>query len=167
MFTNRSFQCVLIISALAAVAAAIFLQHYFQLLPCPLCIFQRIAYILVAVGALIACLGYNCVYARLTGWIFGLLFALAGFGMALRQVWLQHLPPGSITTCVPGLNYLYGTFSWFKATMLVFQGTSDCAQVTWRLLGLSMAAWSAICFGLFIIIFILSLMGNRKEKDLT
>ena len=82
--------------------------------------------------------------------------------MALRQVWLQHLGPAAMKTCLPGLHYMYNTFSWFKATMLVFQGTSDCAQVAWRLFGLSMAGWSVICFAGFAVLFVLCLMVNRK-----
>ena len=163
MFTRRSFQLVLILLALGIVVYAAFLEYYDSLLPCPLCVFQRLAYGLVAMGSLIAFLGYHSFYARVVGWAFGLLFALAGFMMALRQWWLQHLGPDAITSCLPGLNYLYSNFSWFKATMLVFQGTSDCATVTWRLFGLSMASWSAIFFALFALIFILSLMGNKKE----
>ena len=104
MFTSRSFQLVTIFLAICIIGFAIFLQHYDNLLPCPLCIFQRVAYGLVALGALIAFLGYQYFFTRLAGWIFGLLFALAGLGMALRQVWLQHLGPNAVSTCVPGLN---------------------------------------------------------------
>ena len=50
---------------------AIFLEHYDQLLPCPLCVFQRVAYGLVAVGAFIAWVGFQHRQARLVGWVFG------------------------------------------------------------------------------------------------
>jgi disulfide bond formation protein DsbB len=162
MFTSRSFQLLLTFIAFAIIGYAVFLEHHDNLLPCPLCVFQRLAYGLVALGALIAFLGYRFFYARTVGWIFGFVFALAGLSLALRQMWLQYLGPDAITTCVPGLNYLYTNFSWFKATMLVFQGTSDCAKVTWRLLGLTMANWSAIIFALFAFTFLINLIGNKK-----
>lgn len=166
MFTSRFFQLIVMLLVAAVIGVALFLEHHDQLQPCPLCIFQRLAFILIAVGSLIVFLGYHCRYARLTGWIFSFIFSLAGLALALRQMWLQHLGASAVTTCVPGLNYLYSNFSWFKATMLVFQGTSDCAAVTWRLFGLSMAGWSAICFGFFVLVFLLSLVGSKKDKAL-
>lgn len=165
MFTGRFFQLLIIFIVIAVVGYAIFLEHYDHLLPCPLCVFQRIAYMVVALGAFIALIGNNYIIPRLIGWWLSLVFSLAGLAMALRQVWLQHLGPESATICVPGLNYLYNTFSWFKATMMVFQGTSDCATVTWRLWGLSMAGWSAVIFGVFTLMYVLCLLGNRKQND--
>lgn len=163
MIASRPFQFLIVLAVALIFVCALCLEHFMGLRACPLCIFQRIAYAGIALGALISGVFYSCRHARITGWVIGLIFSLSGLGLALRQCWLQHLGPAAMKTCLPGLDYMYSTFSWFKATMLVFQGTSDCAAVTWRFLGLSIAGWSVICFAVFVILFIRCLKRNPKS----
>jgi disulfide bond formation protein DsbB len=163
MFTNRTFQWLIISMNAAIVGYAIFLEHYDNLLPCPLCVFQRFAYGFIALGSAIALIGYRHFYTRMAGWMISFLFALAGLGLALRQLWLIHLGPSLATICVPGLNYLYTHFKWFSATMMVLQGTSDCATATWHAFGLSMPAYSAIFFACFGFIFLFSLLNSKQQ----
>jgi disulfide bond formation protein DsbB len=37
-------------------------------------------------------------------------------------------------------------FGFTEAMSMVFAGSGECAEVVWRLLGLSMPAWVLICF---------------------
>jgi disulfide bond formation protein DsbB len=166
MFASRAFQICILIAIVVIFAIAMTLEYTAGLKACPLCIFQRIAYGAIGIGAFIALLGYHCRHARTTGWLVGLIFSLAGLGLAVRQCWLQHLGAAAVTNCLPGLHYMYSNFSWFKATMLVFQGTTDCATVTWRFLGLSLAGWSVIAFIGFVIIFLTALIENSKAGSL-
>ena len=98
------------LSGMGMLAFGLYLQHVVGLNPCPMCIVQRYALIVVALLALI---GW-----RLRGWglaATGVLLALsAGFGAftAARQSWLQWYPP-EVVNC--GRDF-YGMVKTFPST---------------------------------------------------
>ena len=128
------------------VGLALYFQAKDGLDPCPLCIFQRLAYMAAGAVALVAALHGPArrparVYAGLLG-----LPSLAGAGIAGRQVWLQHLPADRVPECGPGLEFMLEMYAPFDVVKRVLRGTGDCAKVDWTLLGFSMAEWSLACF---------------------
>src|SRR5687767_11764227 len=75
------------------IAFALYLQYYQHQDPCPLCLLQRLVYIvLMAVFLVAAFHGPGRVGALVYG---GLLLVTAGIGAAIagRHVWIQYLPP--------------------------------------------------------------------------
>ena len=127
-----------------------YLQHWQNLEPCPLCILQRYAFIVVGVVALVAAVHGP---GRLGQAIYGLLVALAagaGAGIAARQTWLQHNPP-NVLDCGPDLAYMLGSFPLTQALPKIFKGEGDCAKVSWTFLGLSIAEWALVWFVLFVL----------------
>ena len=76
------------------------------------------------------------------------LFALAGFGVAARQVWLQHLPADQVPACGPDLFFMMENFPLARTLEKLFMGSGQCAEVTWRFLGLSIAEWSLAWFAM-------------------
>ena len=133
-------------------AALIAFAYYLQLVkheePCPLCIFQRVAVFALGVIFLLAAL-HNP--GRAGAIVYGLLIALgAGIGAAIaaRHVWLQHLPPGQVPACGPGLDYMLESFPFGQTLRLVLQGSGECAAAGWHFLGLSIPAWTLIFFAL-------------------
>src|SRR3546814_18625656 len=72
---------------------AIFSQFQWNLQPCPLCIFQRIAFAALALVLLVA--GLHAPKGATGRRVYGVLAlvpALAGIAIAARHVWLTHLP---------------------------------------------------------------------------
>lgn len=131
---------------IVALAIAMYMQLHMGLQPCPLCISQRICMAFIGLVALIGALhGPGAVgtriYASLT-----LLGAIAGGGVAARQVWLQSLPPGQAPSCGPSLSYILQTFPLDRALTLMLKGDGNCAEVVWRFLGLSIPGWTLIAF---------------------
>jgi disulfide bond formation protein DsbB len=125
-------------------AYALYAQHGLGLEPCPLCILQRIAVIVLGGIFLVAALHPagstgRRIYAVLLG-----LVALTGSGVAGRHVWLTLLPPDQVPACGPGLDFMLEAFPLRDALSMVLTGSGECAKVTWRLLGLSMPAWVLI-----------------------
>ena len=161
--TIRHAHIPIILATTCLLGFGYFLQDYKGILPCPLCIFQRIAFAAIIIFSIIAWAGYRCSYARITGWIAALLFSIAGTALAMRQTWLQHQGVHN-ATCLPGLHYLFTTFPFFKAMMLALQGSSDCAKVQWRFIGMSIAQWSMVCFILLSITFIVFLARSRRAN---
>ncbi len=125
-------------------AYALYAQYALFLDPCPLCIFQRVAVIMLGVVLLVAALHdppgrSTYVYAVLAS-----LSTVAGAGVAGWHVRLQHLPPDKLPSCGPGLNYMLDNFPLGEALKMVFAGSGECANIDWQLLGLSMPAWVLI-----------------------
>ncbi len=132
---------------------AMYLQEARDLEPCPLCILQRYMYVLVGALALVAAL-----LPRLFGrWVAGLgtLAALGGAGIGGWHVWLQFHPP-KFGSCGASLGYLIENLPLARALPRIFQGYSECSAIDWTFLGLTIPAWSAICFVLIAAAFIVA-----------
>lgn len=131
---------------------AIYSQLQWGLEPCPLCIFQRLAF--AALGLVFLVAGLHAPRAaggrRVYG-VLGFLAAAVGMGIAGRHVWLQVNPP-PIPGCGPPLEFMRETMSTTNVIRRVLTGSGDCGNVDWTFLGLSMPAWSLVWFvllGLF------------------
>ncbi|UAW98608.1 disulfide bond formation protein B [Halopseudomonas nanhaiensis] len=132
---------------------ALYMEHYMGLLPCPLCIIQRIAFVLIGLTCLTAVLhnpaprqgkaraGAARVYGGVTT-----LFAVLGGAIAGRQVWLQYQPADQLPSCLPSLDYMMDVLPLQDIVSLLFSGTADCAAVSWTFLGLSIAECTLIAF---------------------
>ena len=121
-----------------------YLQHVVGLVPCPMCIVQRYAMVLMA---LVAVLGAG-LPGRKTALIAGSsLVLLAGGGayVAARQTWLQWYPP-EVVSCGRDLYGMIETFPLKRALPMIFRGGGDCTKVDWTFLGGSIANWSFVVF---------------------
>lgn len=146
MKTPRSFYLLLLLTCSALLGYGYYLQFVDGLEPCPLCIFQRIAYAAIALIALIGLIhGPGMTGIRIYGVLLSI-SALAGGLIAGRQVWLQHLPADKVPECGPGLEYMLQVFSFGQTLEKVFTGSGECAVVDWLFLGFSIAEWSLLCF---------------------
>jgi disulfide bond formation protein DsbB len=128
----------------------LYLQHAVDLEPCPLCIFQRYAFVLTGLIALVAFIHGP---GRAAQAVYGVLVILAagiGAGIAGRQTWLQHNPP-NLFECAPDLEYMLDAFPLTKALPMIFKGEGDCAEVGWSFVGLSIAEWALIWFAAFLL----------------
>jgi len=150
LYTTRWFYFTIMSACLALLGFGLYLEHGLGLEPCPLCIFQRIAFIVITMIAFIGLLhGFGSLSSRIYGGLM-VLAALTGAGIAGRQVWLQHLPADQVPACGPGLDYILDTFPLAQGLKMVLGGSGECAEVQWQFLGLSIAEWSLFCFLLLI-----------------
>jgi disulfide bond formation protein DsbB len=125
-------------------AYAYYAQFVLHLEPCPLCIFQRIGVLAIALLFLIAAahdpVGWGRrVYAALLA-----VAAAATIGVAVRHLYIQSLPPGSIPACGASLNFMLKVFSLSEVVTKVLSGSGECAKISWRFLGLAMPGWVLI-----------------------
>jgi disulfide bond formation protein DsbB len=123
-----------------------YLQYFDNQNPCPLCYVQRGFYFGVIFAFVPAALHNPGALGRRIYCAFGALMALGGFGTAARQVWLQHLPLDQVPACGPDLFFMVENFPLTRMLQNLFKGSGQCAEVTWRFLGLSIAEWSFACF---------------------
>lgn len=118
------------------VGIAVALEVMLGMEPCPLCIFQRLVFLLLGGVFLLGVLLPGRFIA-----IAGVLSALTGIALALRHLWLQSLPPDQVPTCGPGLDYLLSAFPLADVVTMVLSGSGECAEVD-RVLGLSIPVWT-------------------------
>ena len=130
----------------ALMGYALYAQHVLGLAPCPLCIFQRVAVIVVGVLFLIAAL-HNPVGtgSRVYGGLIDLA-ALVGILISARHIWIQAQPPGTVAACGADLDYLLEIMPVTEVVNKVLTGSGECGKVDWTLLGLSMPWWVLISF---------------------
>lgn len=143
-------------------AAALYFQHVMGLEPCPLCIFQRLAVIASGVVLLIAAVHNPTALGRRIYGVLTLLSASSGAAVAARHLWLQSLPADQVPACGPGLDYMLETFPLNETLAMVFTGSGECAEVQWRLLGLSMPGWTLLFF--IAVAFLGGLLIMAKDK---
>jgi protein dithiol:quinone oxidoreductase len=125
-------------------AYAYYAQFVLHLEPCPLCIFQRVGIFALGLLFLIAAahdaVGWpRRLYAALLA-----LAALATIGVAIRQLYIQSLPEGSVPACGASLDFMLKVFSLSEVLVKVLTGSGECAKVTWTFLGLAMPGWVLI-----------------------
>jgi disulfide bond formation protein DsbB len=123
-----------------------FLQYFDSQDPCPLCLVQRGFYYLVLFTFLAAAIHFPAKLGKAVYSFLAAAFALGGFGVAARQVWLQHLPKDQVPACGPDLFFMMENFPLSRTLEKLFMGSGQCAEVTWRFLGLSIAEWSLAWF---------------------
>ena len=165
MNVTRLFYLAVFAGCLGLLGFGLYLEHGTGLEPCPLCIFQRIAYIAVMLIALLAAIHHPAdwgrhVYAALTVMTSGI-----GAGIAGRQTWLQHLPADQVPECGPGLEYMLEVFPLAQALELVLKGSGECAEVQWTFLGFSIAEWSLVCFSLIILATLIITFVIKPQKQ--
>jgi protein dithiol:quinone oxidoreductase len=150
IFNSRLIYLAIFLVSGGLIAFALYLQHSLGLEPCPMCILQRYAFIVVGVIALVAAIHNPGLLGR---HIYnGLLIVMAatGGGVAIRHVYLEHNPP-KIFDCGADVGFMLESFPLTEALPMIFRGTGDCTKVLWKYLGLSIAEWSLIWFAIFLV----------------
>ena len=138
---RRQGNLVLACAAAAAVAYAFYAQYGLDLVPCHLCIFQRVTLAATAAVFLLAALfsrpgARGALFAALVG-----VTGLATVATAGRHVWIQMQPEGSVPSCGADLDFMLGLFPLTEVILKVFKAGGECGKIDWSFLGLSMPAW--------------------------
>ena len=131
-------------ACIAMLAFGLYLQHVVGLEPCPMCIVQRYALILVAIVAAATA------FAQRRGPLVAgssLMLLIAGLGafVAARQSFLQWYPL-EVASCGRDLYGMIETFPLKRVIPMIFKGSGDCTKIDWTFLGLSIANWSFVSF---------------------
>ena len=150
------------VACVGMLAFGLYLQHVVGLEPCPMCIVQRYALIVVAL-----CAGSSSAFRQRGAHVGGALLVLlfSGFGafVAARQSWLQWNPP-EIASCGRDFYGMIETFPLKRAIPMIFKGSGDCTKIDWTFLGGSIANWSFLgfCFFGLLAIFLLARHLGRR-----
>ncbi len=151
MYRLLNFRPALLIVFLASAGLlgyAYYSQFVLYLDPCPLCILQRVAFIIMGLVALVGAI-HN---PRGTGrWGYAVLIlagAVWGMVTAGRHLYIHHAAQAGemVPSCGGGLGYMMEQNPLPEALRMAFTGGGDCALVDWTFLGLAMPAWTLVWF---------------------
>jgi disulfide bond formation protein DsbB len=141
----RAWFAALALGAFGLVAAGMELQNLLRLAPCPLCIFQRLLYMVIGVVAL---LGAFAPAGRLLWAVLIALTAAGGAAVAGYQTWMQAFPHLATECSYSDPNAIERLVEWLGMQWpSLFLATGFCSGRDWEFLGLSLANWSLLMFG--------------------
>ena len=149
-------QFTLLLTALAAfglIGVAFFLQTVERMMPCPLCVIQRYAFIVIGIGALI---GMNTKpILRKIGCSIGLYGGITGAGVAIHHLYVIAHPDikcgiDPIQTAVNNLPFA----DWFPS---IFLAEGLCGTPYDPIMGLSVPQWSLVWMVIFTITLLIAL----------
>lgn len=163
MVTHTRIAGLMLISCLGLLVTALYMEHVTGLVPCALCLAQRVAFGLI--GAFAAC--YLLLHSARTLSIWGaMLGSCLGIWLAGRQLWLQSLPPDQVPDCGPDIYFMLDRFPLGESIKTMLLGSGSCAEVQWTWLGLSIPGWTALWFALMLVASA-GLMVTRPARTFT
>ena len=137
--------------AFILVVVAVAIQTQFNLEPCPLCVSQRIVFIVIGfLFFLFSFLKPNQlikfihISSLLTTNIVGIVFAIRH--IMIQSKWI--IVPAE---CGIDLDYMFENFPLTEAFSLLFKGTGDCSEIDWLFLGLTLPQLALIAYIMFVI----------------
>jgi len=162
-YSTKSMALLILLLSAGLTAASFYFDYVMQLEPCPLCILQRLAVIMITIVAL------TLFTHNPRGWgkriYVGLLCLVSASGLlfAIRQVWLQNLPAEALTkmACAPGIDYMLAHMPLSEIIQTLLTAHGECGEVNWVFLNLSMAGWMVLWFS---VLFCLSLNLNLRRN---
>lgn len=141
---------ILAASALGLLLAALYFQHMMDLQPCINCIYQRTAVIGILIAAIVP-LVYNHFATRLIAFFIWGYSCIQGLIVArehLDVIFSTSLIP-KICDIVPNFPASMPMHEWIPS---VFGATGSCNENSWQFLGMGMANWMQIIFGVYLAI---------------
>ena len=142
---RHSANAVAALCCFALVGFALYSQQFMGLVPCPLCIFQRVAMAGLGLAFVLAALPRDAHWRlQRCAAVLLALAALIAIGIAARHLYIQHQPAGTVAACGASLDYMLDVFPLTDVLRKVLTGSGECAKVDWTFLGLAMPAWVMI-----------------------
>jgi disulfide bond formation protein DsbB len=144
------------------IVAALWIQLTYQLEPCPLCITQRIIFIVLGLlFVFFVWLPLNF-FVRIIYLIAIGITSIVGLIFSARHVLIQQKYITVPAECGIDLDYMFENFPLMEAFNLLFQGTGDCSKVDWTFYGLSLPMMAFLGY-LFFLIYALFIFKKIKK----
>ncbi len=163
MSLDRLAKPLLLLITLACIAmlgVGLYLQLVLDMLPCPLCIMQRYAFMLVAVLCLIA-LALPSAGMRIVAALASLA-ALGGAGIAIRHLWVKAHP--TVSCGIDPLETLLNKLPFANWYPPLFAADGLCTTEYDPIFGLSIPQWALVWFlGFAVVAALVTWRGGRAR----
>ena len=131
---------------LGMIGYAFYVEHFLGLVPCPLCMFQRVAVIAFGLVCVLAAAHGPKAWGIRVWALLGVVVNGLGAAVAGRHVWLQTLPKDQLPSCAPPMDYMWDNLPFGNMLQTVLMTSGECADIDWEMLGFSMPAWTFVAF---------------------
>ena len=135
--------------AFALVVLAVVIQTQFNLEPCPLCVSQRIVFIVIGFLCLIFSFLKPNQLIRFMHISSLLITNIIGIIFSIRHIMIQNKWIIVPAECGIDLNYMFENFPLTEAFSLLFKGTGDCSEIDWVFLGFTLPQLALIAYIMF------------------
>lgn len=158
---QRSSWALLFLSALALELTALYFQHGMGLQPCIKCIYQRTAMFGILFAAIIPLL-HNSSLTRLVGYVIWGVSSVWGFLIAYEHVDILTAANPFFASCEPVPNFpsWLPLHEWLPA---IFAAPGDCLENSWQFVGMGMAQWMMIIFGIYTLLLATVLVARSVD----
>ena len=159
----RIYSFIPFITTVLLLAYAYYEEYVKYLDPCPLCMVQRLVFAIIGVLFLLTLIKPpQFVYRKIVAVIISFV-SLLGVAVSARHIWIQNLPADEVPACGPGLFYMLDTLPFGSVLQEILHGSGECAEGSWRFLGLTMPMWTLVCFVGFVIYTIIWSTMTKKQ----
>ncbi len=149
------------LAAFAAVALAVGLQIYADMQPCAWCTLQRLLFLIVGAGSLIAWSMADSPRAARVVSLVPLLGALSGLAAALYQ----HFVAAETASCDLTLaDKVINGLGLDRQLPWMFEARAMCDEANVPLLGLPFAIWSAILFAMLAVMLSITVFSRGSLR---
>jgi disulfide bond formation protein DsbB len=142
----------LALSAVGLEIIALYFQYVLDLAPCIMCVYQRLAIIVIAFAGLLGAISIHYIIGRIVSFSLWATAAIWGLITAIEHVDMQANSGSLFYSCefIPNFPTWAPLHQWFP---LLFEATGDCGEISWQLLGFSMPQWMVVIFSLYTAVF--------------
>jgi disulfide bond formation protein DsbB len=145
------------IVALGLVAGGVFLAQTMNLAACPLCVLQRMLYLLLSLESIAAWMLTGTKAGRRASASVMAATTLTGVWIAAYQTWLQRFAKG--VSCTADQPWWEQFVNWAGSQWpLLFEASGLCSEAGWKFLGLSIAEWSLVAFSSMTVAMLVNLL---------
>ncbi len=133
------------ILGIGLVAGGLVLARTMNLAACPLCILQRMVYLLISIEVFLSLAIFQTYRSSFYTSVGVSLTAAAGIWMAGYQTWLQRFAVN--VSCTADQPWWESFVYWAgERVPLLFEATGLCSEAGWKFMSLSIAEWSLLMF---------------------
>jgi disulfide bond formation protein DsbB len=142
---------------IALLGVALYLQHFQDMLPCPLCVIQRYAFAAVALICLVT--AFLPRGAIKPGAILAALASLAGAGVAGWHIYIKAHP--TVSCGIDPLETSLNTIPTAQLLPFLFQADGLCTTEYAPIFGLSLPQWALFWFAVIAIVLLRLALRRR------
>lgn len=160
---SRSAWFLLILSCIALEGIALYFQHGMGLVPCVMCIYERVALLGILFAGILGFIGNRYAILRWLAILAWLGSALKGLTLSLKHHDYQ-VNPSPWNQCEFKVNFPQ-TLPLDKWLPDIFApGPVNCSQSQWEMFGFSMAQWLIFTFAIYLVFAIIVLISQVKRS---
>ncbi|MET4692581.1 disulfide bond formation protein DsbB [Endozoicomonas lisbonensis] len=150
-------------SAVFLEVCALYFQHGMDMHPCEMCVYQRLAVLILGLAAMVMLVAPRNRVVRGAGYALWISGAVYGLQYALEQIknYADFNPFFSSCNAFPVFPFGLPLHEWWPG---MFFPTGMCGEDSWTFLSLNMANWMTIIFGIYILAFAVCVLSVVAGK---